>query len=894
MGGAGRRGYLSRVVLPQVNYIGSNSHEPSSEEPDVGKYETLVPALRLRPGATWNRGSSSWQLRSKTAPPISLQAVTASKAPAKRQAPSARVTRAGGAQPQVVKAQRLLPARMAHKAASGAGSGSYSLGGSDDDDDDGGGAASSNSDEGAEASSSSSGDNMSDAARGTSELRASSGHAAHHRSSCEVCEKGGEVQLVCCAGCPRAFHAACLVPHLPELSAPFFCPFCVMGVAGSAAPADCCAACGIPPPLADGLAVELRLEKTTIAVDAGFIVRCACCDAGFLPCCLEVSFGPALAAQVAPYGAANPRDRPRRRLQFDLRCRQCVASNAVPGAVPVEAILAHRLRFVRNAALDRAVGHSVPLVLGVTAALPTSAVTTATSAVTAADISYLPQFQFFVKWRGRSHWHDSWVPAVLLEHVARQLLQSYQRSFGLSSARAELAMGLIGPVEAARSHKRWTSRVVVYSDDTPAEYAPEAYVRLRCRAPHLTISVARAPWHDNGGTPQDDLQPDVYATLAVIPGVGCALPLPRIVGSEALRAAHAPSSAPASPSAAGAPALEMSLVPQYLDSFESRIAETFDESDEESGSSGGSDDETPESTAEGLARSAARAAARASQPVLGVSDPSVPRPYSPLSAERCFRPEHLVVGRVVAVRRAALAESQRPWGARDLTPALADVAQRLRMRAVVAASPALYERLGLSLPPTCITSPSDTIKVGPGLVCGRLLRYDHSSVDLREAVARRGLVYGGLEMLVRWKGCTSAEATWEPAPLVAAVAPAAVLHFYRVNGRCLQSALEAERALVAEMTGSPRAVESDASLDKVSTESSASGGEVIGENAASSRTGDPGTAIASFRTSPAFLPKQLFPYQLEGLNWLINRNAHHIGACLAGGLRGRVDCWGVV
>ena len=376
--------------------------------------------------------------------------------------------------------------------------------------------------------------------------------------------------------------------------------------------------------------------------------------------------------------------------------------------------------------------------------------------------------------------------------------------------------------------------------------------------------------------------------LAVIPGVGCALPLPRIIGPEALRAATAPSSAPASSGSDGAPAL--SLVPQYLDSFESRIAETFDESEEDSGSSGGSDDETPESTAEGLARAAARAEARVSQSVLGISDPSVPRPYCPLSAERSFRPEHLVVGRVVAVRRATLAESQQPWGAQDLTPALADVAQRLRIRAVVAASPALHERLGLSLPLSCVTSPSDTVKVGSGLVCGRLLRYDHSSADLREAVTRRGLAYAGLEMLVRWKGCTSAEATWEPAPLVAAVAPSAVLHFYRVNGRCLQSALEAERALVAGMTDSPRVAESDASLGGVVAESSAGGGEVVVENSESSRTGDAGTAIASFRTSPAFLPKQLFPYQLEGLNWLINRNAHHIGACLAGGTSGLMWC----
>ncbi|XP_009885690.1 PREDICTED: autoimmune regulator-like, partial [Charadrius vociferus] len=51
-----------------------------------------------------------------------------------------------------------------------------------------------------------------------------------NEDECAVCGDGGE--LICCDGCPRAFHLACLVPPLPRVpSGTWRCGSCVASTA---------------------------------------------------------------------------------------------------------------------------------------------------------------------------------------------------------------------------------------------------------------------------------------------------------------------------------------------------------------------------------------------------------------------------------------------------------------------------------------------------------------------------------------------------------------------------------------------------------------------------------------------------------------------------------------
>ncbi|NXX15648.1 AIRE regulator, partial [Podargus strigoides] len=55
-------------------------------------------------------------------------------------------------------------------------------------------------------------------------------HGSENEDECAVCGDGGE--LICCDGCPRAFHLSCLVPPLPRVpSGTWRCSSCVVSVA---------------------------------------------------------------------------------------------------------------------------------------------------------------------------------------------------------------------------------------------------------------------------------------------------------------------------------------------------------------------------------------------------------------------------------------------------------------------------------------------------------------------------------------------------------------------------------------------------------------------------------------------------------------------------------------
>ncbi|XP_009957036.1 PREDICTED: autoimmune regulator, partial [Leptosomus discolor] len=67
-----------------------------------------------------------------------------------------------------------------------------------------------------------------------------------NEDECAVCSDGGE--LICCDGCPRAFHLACLVPPLPCVpSGTWRCSSCVASVAELGQPREADMAAEQPP-----------------------------------------------------------------------------------------------------------------------------------------------------------------------------------------------------------------------------------------------------------------------------------------------------------------------------------------------------------------------------------------------------------------------------------------------------------------------------------------------------------------------------------------------------------------------------------------------------------------------------------------------------------------------
>ena len=249
--------------------------------------------------------------------------------------------------------------------------------------------------------------------------------------------------------------------------------------------------------------------------------------------------------------------------------------------------------------------------------------------------------------------------------------------------------------------------------------------------------------------------------------------------------------------------------------------------------------------------------------------------------------------------------------------------ERLRIRTAARMSLALRKQHGYDIDdvlpawyPAASGSSSDvSTSAPPELV------FDPSFRRLRLLLSLRSHVHGQCEYLVKWKGLYHEHATWEPGPAVAAVAPSAILQFRRINGRCLRAALYAERRLQESAIAAAAAAASSSAASGASAQSPArpsasaasamrsstspgdggiapsqlssisspdrAGGDHISildddgddsqqqpQHAPSGHGGFASSTVGrTFPVSPSFLgsgDSQLFPYQLEGLNWLID------------------------
>ncbi|PAA78378.1 hypothetical protein BOX15_Mlig006386g1, partial [Macrostomum lignano] len=197
-----------------------------------------------------------------------------------------------------------------------------------------------------------------DHVRTTERFPGEDGYETDHQDYCDVCQAGGEIIL--CDTCPRAFHLVCLDPELEEApSGRWSCPHCEKeGVQVGQEPA------------AEPEPKDHHQEFCSECRDDGDLILCDSCPQAFHLHCLNM--------KEAPEG--------------DWHCPRC---SCEPPKAKVESILTWR--WVEPPSVNKLdeLDHS--------------------HHVQAHLSKRPPKREFFVKFKGLSHWHDEWIPELQLE-----------------------------------------------------------------------------------------------------------------------------------------------------------------------------------------------------------------------------------------------------------------------------------------------------------------------------------------------------------------------------------------------------------------------------------------------------------------------------------------------
>jgi len=130
---------------------------------------------------------------------------------------------------------------------------------------------------------------------------------------------------------------------------------------------------------------------------------------------------------------------------------------------------------------------------------------------------------------------------------------------------------------------------------------------------------------------------------------------------------------------------------------------------------------------------------------------------------------------------------------------------------------------------------------------------------------------------VRWRGADIEDSTWEAAPLVAVAAPAALLRFFRLNGRCLRRSLAYDQQLDAAASGLTRAHLLRAPLSPALWRRLLAAWPALRRRPLSRWT----LTTSARSRCPDQVSGTSVRYQLEGLNWLLDRYHARTSACLA-------------
>ncbi|XP_021060145.1 autoimmune regulator isoform X6 [Mus pahari] len=135
-----------------------------------------------------------------------------------------------------------------------------------------------------------------------------------NEDECAVCHDGGE--LICCDGCPRAFHLACLSPPLQEIPSGLWrCSCCLQGRVQQNLSQPEVSRPPEPPAETPGLAPSARCG---VCGDGTEVLRCTHCAAAFHWRC------------HFPTAAARP--------GTNLRCKSCSADPTPTPGTPSEAV----------------------------------------------------------------------------------------------------------------------------------------------------------------------------------------------------------------------------------------------------------------------------------------------------------------------------------------------------------------------------------------------------------------------------------------------------------------------------------------------------------------------------------------------------------------------------
>lgn len=670
--------------------------------------------------------------------------------------------------------------------------------------------------------------------------------STNHDMECMMCAKDGG-DLIGCDTCTRSIHASCICSDgadvLAEVAAqfPFTCPGCAFGAQPrhkhKTAPTTC-SACGSPhshvtrakpfpaPPLSVATLKDLNCTvswdeddtQLETVTPVGCYFGCSSCSARAMTCCSRWVFGPGAMAAAAKRMKARPVTA-EGKVTLPKSAPALVCAECAAGDWDLEKILAHRIRFVPNLGIIRLLQE---VCRRKNAAASAHAWRGIVHPAYAASFLSVPRLELLVKFFGHGHWRNTWRFASYVSDASKQLYTRYVTSNRLASMADDLldaALRVTNDTVAPSGPFSWDA-VVLTSSDVAGELHLDDERRVLA-----TLALPCMMPNTIVFKLQLTLPPPAPAAVSspvpALKGGSSATSSPAMLASPArtTQHLHVERDGETLPLTHYSAFSGVFTVPRTNSAATSAAPAAFSEwIDEDAAGMDEGDDSSDDDMDAGEATVTA----------LGVSSD-------------VFRREFCIVDCVLACRVPQHGGDADDEGAREvqLTPPLQllELLERLRVRTAAQMRPEHQRMFGY-----------DADDVG-------VPTYDPTLKRIHALVQARTPAHGNKQYLVRWKGLDHCEATWEMGVAVASIAPAAVMRFYSINA-CTW------RARSPAML--PPALPANTST-AINNRASALPAESL-----------------YYDKSPDFLRGgALFPYQLEGFNWLLSLYASMTNGILA-------------